>query len=211
MGMTYLHAVMSLDGFIADEHDGVGPLHDWYFNGEHPLVDEDRADVHGGSPFRVSAASVDYVRGMWTRQKVAVMGRHLFDLTDGWEGHPPAAEHVVVVSHRPRPDGWHPEAPYVFATSVEEGMAAALELAGDGEIGVTAGDLGGQVLAAGLVDAVAIDLVPVVFGRGKPYFGRFTEVPRLIGTEPDVVVQGDGVLHLRYPVRCADADAHTPA
>ena len=51
MGTTYLHAVASLDGYIADERDDVGPLHDWYFNGDHPLVDEDHADVHG-APFR---------------------------------------------------------------------------------------------------------------------------------------------------------------
>src|SRR6266536_74978 len=104
MGKTYLHAVASLDGYIADERDDVGPLHDWYFNGDHPLVDEDHADVHG-APFRVSAASADYVRGMWSRQQVLVIGRHQFDLTDGWEGHPPAGDHVVVVSHRPRPAG----------------------------------------------------------------------------------------------------------
>jgi hypothetical protein len=89
MGTTYLHAVASLDGYIADERDDVGPLHDWYFNGDHPLVDEDHADVHG-APFRVSAASADYVGGMWSRQKVLVIGRHQFDLTNGWEG--PASE-----------------------------------------------------------------------------------------------------------------------
>jgi hypothetical protein len=31
----------SLDGYIADERDEVGPLHDWYFDADHPLVDED--------------------------------------------------------------------------------------------------------------------------------------------------------------------------
>jgi hypothetical protein len=80
MGTMYLHAVASLDGYIADERDDVGPLHDWYFKGDHPLVDEDHADVHG-APFRVSAAWADYVRGMWSRQKVLVIGRHQFDLT----------------------------------------------------------------------------------------------------------------------------------
>jgi hypothetical protein len=29
----------------------------------------------------------------------------------------------------------------------------------------------GQALALGLVDEVAMDVVPVVFGRRKPYFG----------------------------------------
>jgi dihydrofolate reductase len=162
MGNTYLHAVASLDGYIADEQDDVGPLHEWLFSGDHPVVAVDDADVHGGSPFRVSAASVDYVRGIWSRLAVLVVGRHQFDLTDGWEGRPPAGEHVVVVSHRPEPTGWRPEAPYHFAGSVDEGIARAKELAGDGEIGVGAGDVGGQALVLGLIDSVAIDSVPVV-------------------------------------------------
>jgi dihydrofolate reductase len=199
MGTTYLHAVASLDGYIADEHDGVGPLHDWYFNGDHPLVEADPAFAHSAA-FRVSAASIDYVRGMWARQSVLVVGRHLFDLTNGWEGHPPASEHVVVVSHRPRPEGWHPEAPYHFVTSVPDGVALARDLAGDGDIGVAAGDVGGQALSLGLIDSVAIDVVPVVFGQGKPYFGGLAAGPLPLG-DPDVVIQGDGVLHLRYPVR----------
>ena len=199
MGTTYLHAVASVDGYIADERDDVGPLHDWYFNGDYPLVDEDHAEVHG-SPFRVSATSADYVRGMWSRQKVVVIGRHLFDLTKGWEGHPPARNQVVVVSHRARPVGWHPEAPYQFAASVEEGIARAQDLAGQGEIAVTAGDVGGQALALGLIDYVAIDIVPVVFGRGKPYFGTLTNGHVML-EDPEVVIQGAGVLHVRYAVR----------
>jgi dihydrofolate reductase len=200
MATTYMHAVASLDGYIADEHDDVGPLHDWYFNGDQPILDDRDADVHGGSPFRISAASVEYVREMWSRQSVLVIGRHLFDMTNGWEGRPAASEHVVVVSHRPKPEGWHPEASYHFVASVEEGMARAQELAGDGEIGVTAGDVGGQALALGLVDRVAIDVVPVVFGRGKPYFGEASGA-RLMLEDPEVVIQGERVLHLRYPVR----------
>src|SRR3954464_3072207 len=199
MGRTYLHAVASLDGYIADQRDDVGPLHDWYFSGDHPLVDDDHADVHG-PPFRVSAASADYVRGMWSRQKVLVIGRHQFDLTNGWEGHPPASDHVVVVSHRPKPAGWHPEASYHFVTSVENGIGRARELAEGGEIAVTAGDLGGQALSLGLIDYVAIDIVPVVFGHGKPYFGRLAD-GHLMLEDPDVVIRGDRVLHLRFPVR----------
>lgn len=33
MGGTYPHAVASLDGYVADERDAVGLLHDWYFSG----------------------------------------------------------------------------------------------------------------------------------------------------------------------------------
>jgi dihydrofolate reductase len=188
-----------LDGYIADDNDDVGPLHDWYFNGDHPIVDEDHPEVHG-SPFQVSAASVDYVSGMWSRQRVLVIGRRLFDLTNGWEGHPAASDHVVVVSHRPKPDGWHPDAPYEFAASVEDALVRAHRLADGGDIGVNAGDIGGQALALGLIDQVAIDIVPVVFGHGKPYFGSFTGAYQLL-EDPDVVIQGERVLHLRYPVR----------
>lgn len=37
-----------------------------------------------------------------------VMDRHLFDLVNGWEGQPPAGDYVVVVSQRPKPEGWQP-------------------------------------------------------------------------------------------------------
>ena len=55
----------------------------------------------------------------------------------------------------------------------------------------------GQALDAGLVDEVAIDLVPVVMGSGKRYFGEAS--PARLG-DPTAVVQGRRVLHLRYPV-----------
>jgi hypothetical protein len=34
-----------------------------------------------------------------------------------------------------------------------------------------AGEVGGQALSLGLIDQVAIDIVPLVFRRGKQYFG----------------------------------------
>jgi dihydrofolate reductase len=199
MGATYLHAVASLDGYIADDHDGVARLHEWLFNGDHPIVEDDDADV-SDAPFRVSAVSAEYVRGMWAKQGALIIGRHQFDLTNGWEGRPPAGDHVVVVSHRPKPDGWHPEASYHFVTSVEEAFSLAKRLAGDRDIGVAAGDVGGQAMQLGLIDHVAIDIVPVVFGHGKSYFGSFADGRLMLG-DPDIVVQGTGVLHLRYPVR----------
>jgi dihydrofolate reductase len=191
MGRVVMHAVASVDGFIADEHDDVGPLFEWYFNGEAEIVD--------GGPFKVSEASVGYVRPMWERIGATVIGRHLFDLTNGWEGTPPAGEHIVVVTHRPRPDGWHPEASCRFLDDVGAAIAAAKELAGERDVAVTAGNVGGQALALGLIDEVAMDVVPVVFGSGKRYFGSL-DAQHLL-EDADVVIQGRRVLHLRYPVR----------
>jgi len=191
MPVVVMHAVTSTDGYIADTHDDVGPLFEWYFNGDAPIVD--------GGPFRVSKASADYVRDMWQSIRSMVIGRHLFDLTNGWEGSPPTGEHVVVISHRPKPDGWHPEASYHFSGDVRAAITKAKDLAGSGMVAVTAGDVGGQALALGLVDEVAMDVVPVVFGSGKRYFGSIDRQHLL--EDPDVVIRGHRVLHLRYRVR----------
>jgi dihydrofolate reductase len=191
MGAVFLHAVVSVDGFVADAHDEVGPLFDWYFNGDAEIVD--------GGPFKVSSSSVGYVRPMWQGIGSTVIGRRLFDQTNGWDGVPPAGDHIVVVTHRPRPEGWHPEASCRFVDNVGGAIAAAKELAGERDVAVAAGDVGGQALALGLVDYVAMDVVPVVFGSGKRYFGP-VDAQHLLD-DPDVVIQGERVLHLRYPVR----------
>ncbi|AJT42901.1 dihydrofolate reductase family protein [Psychromicrobium lacuslunae] len=202
MGTVIMHDVVSLDGFIADESDNVGSLHDWYFSGDTPITpidDEEYDHSSTGSPFRVSRVSADYVRSMWDSIGTIVMGRHLFDMMNGWEGHPPAGDHVVVVSHRPKPEGWHPEASFHFIDNIDAAIAKAKELAGERVVAVNAGDVGSQVLAAGLVDEVAMDLVPVVFGKGKRFFGGIDNQKLL--EDPHVVIQGERVLHLRFRVR----------
>jgi dihydrofolate reductase len=103
------------------------------------------------------------------------------------------------VSHRPRPDGWHPEADVPFVDNVTDAIEVARDLAGSGVVALSAGDVAGQALSLGLVDVVAMDVVPVVLGSGKRYFGQVDGQHML--EDPDVVVRGDRVLHLRYPVR----------
>ena len=197
MATVIMHAVASVDGFIADTNDDVGPLFDWYFNGDTPIVGEGLEERH--APFRISQRSQEYVSAMWGSIGVAIQGRHLFDLTNGWEAEPPAGEHLIVVSHRPKPDGWHPEADVPFFDDVADAVEEARKRAGDRVVAICAGDVGGQALALGLVDEVAMDVVPVVFGAGKRYFGPVDSQHLL--EDPDVVIRGDRVLHLRYRVR----------
>jgi dihydrofolate reductase len=179
-------------GFIADENDLPGPLFDWLSNGDVPL------DASGH--LTVSPTSFDHTRPYWDRIGVTIAGRHVFDLTDGWDGTPPAGiDHVVVVTHRPPPAGWDATAPFHFVDGVAAAVARAQELAGDRVVEVAAGDVGGQVLAAGLVDEVRMDVVPVVLGSGKRYFGS-VDAPQLLA-DPDVVIQGNRVLLLCYRVR----------
>jgi dihydrofolate reductase len=192
VGKVVLYSTVSVDGFIADEDDNPGPLFDWMSSGDVPLDETEQA--------KVSQASYDYTRAYWDQIGVSVVGRHLFDLTNGWGGTPPGGmDNVIVVTRRPAPEGWRSEAPFHFIDGVEAALAKAQELAGARIVEVAAGDVGGQVLAAGLVDEVAMDVAPVVLGSGKRYFGS-VDAQHLL-EDPDVVVQGSRVLHVRYRVR----------
>jgi dihydrofolate reductase len=197
MATVITQASMSLDGYIADPSDNVGPLFDWYGNGD--------VEVTGADPdrvFRVSAASADYLRRAWANAAAGVIGRRLFDITNGWNGRPPVGEAVFVVTHRPPRDWDFPDAPFTFVTDgVASAVAQAKEVAGDRIVSVNPGNVGGQAFQAGLVDEVLVDLVPVVFGAGVRYFGDYAGSPLLLGN-PEVV-QGDRVTHLRYQVRRA--------
>ncbi len=194
MSRVIAGATVSLDGFIADGHDRVGPLFDWYGNGDVPF--------NGGDPdrvFHVSAASAAYLEETWSQIGVAVIGRRLFDLTNGWNGRPAAGDHVFVVTHRPPTDWPYPDAPFTFVTDgLESAIGQAKAAAGGKDVSLTGGDLLGQALAAGLVDELQVDLVPVVFGAGIRLFGAFAGPPVLLG-DPRIV-QGDRVTHLRVEV-----------
>jgi dihydrofolate reductase len=192
VGKVVMYSTVSLDGFVADADDQPGALFDWLTNGDVPLDD--------GGALTVSRASFDYTRPYWDQIAVTIVGRHVFDITDGWDGKPPGGmDYMVVVTHRPRPDGWDPQAPFHFVDGVEAAVAKAQELAGDRVVEVAAGDVGGQIFAAGLVDEVRMDVAPVVLGSGKRYFGS-VQAQHLL-EDPDVVIQGNRVLHLRFPVR----------
>ena len=59
--------------------------------------------------------------------------------------------------------------------------------------------MGGQALTVGLVDEVAMDVVAMVFGSGKQYFGP-VDAQHLL-EDPHIVVQGRRVL--RSAVSCS--------
>ncbi len=195
MGAVVLFAAVSLDGYVARDDDMPGPLFDWYGNGDVELTFSDPA-----RPFRVTRETAEFLRPFAGRAGVMVCGRRLFDITSGWEGVPPNGDHVVVVTHRPADDWPHAgTAPFSFVPDVATGIERARELAGDRDVTVSAGDVGGQALRAGLVDRVVLALVPVVLGSGKPYFGAGG--PPEIEFEDPQVVQGTRVTHLVYDVR----------
>ncbi|MGH3889700.1 MAG: alpha/beta fold hydrolase [Pseudonocardiaceae bacterium] len=154
----------------------------------------------------MSAASAEYIRSDLGNVRAVVIGRHLFDITNGWNGVPAAGDHIFVVTHQP-PTGWEfPDAPFTFVT---DGVTSAIEharaVAGDGDVSVTAGDIGGQALEAGLVDEVHLSLVPVLFGSGKRFFGSFTGAPQMLENPQSSRAIG----YCTSPTRSADRDGAT--
>jgi dihydrofolate reductase len=160
---------MSLDGFVADPSDEVGPLFDWYGNGE---VETLTADPERWT-FRTSEASAHYLRGSMERVAALVAGRRLFDIGNwGTTGHPFGKVPVFVVTHTV-PDGWPREdapLPVTFVTDgVESAVGQARAAAGDGWVGVAGPNIAQQCLNAGLLDEVRVNLVPVLLGEGIRY------------------------------------------
>ena len=198
MGKTIMSvAAISLDGFIADDHDGIDPLFDWLDNGDVAwrFPGNDRA-------LRSTRASADFMLDSTRDMAAAVIGRRLFDLTDGWGGKvDTAGEHVFVVTHQP-PTDWAPAAtaPFTFVDGVERAIAAARDFAGDRDVNVFSGQIGGQALALGLIDQLVVNLVPVILGSGRPFFATGPLAGPLRLENPATIVRGDRVTHLVYDV-----------
>jgi dihydrofolate reductase len=64
---------------------------------------------------------------------------------------------VFVVTHRAPTDWDFPDAPFTFVTDgVSSAVVQAKTFAGDKDISVSAGDIGGQAFETGLVDEVRV-------------------------------------------------------
>lgn len=197
MGQVISLASMSLDGYIAKADNTIGHLFDWLQNG-----DVEFATANPDITLHLTASSAQYWNQWVCGLGALICGRTLFDFTGGWGGRHTMDVPVIVVTHQV-PTDWvaaHPQAPFHF---VSDGVAAAVALAqataGQRTVAVTAGTITRQCLELGLLDAVAVDLVPVVMGKGRPYFGELTIDDVRLG-DPTVCIQGDRVTHLVFPV-----------
>lgn len=198
MARVQAQAITSLDGYIARADNSIGRLFDWLQNGDVELP-----TPAGDFEVHLHPASAEHWK-RWTASLGAlVCGRKLFDVAEGWHGRHTLDVPVFVVTHLP-PAEWieaHPDAPFTFVT---DGVAAAIEaaraVAGDRTIYVTGGTIARQALDLGLLDELAIDLVPVVMGEGnRPFFGAL-EAPEVLLDNPKTCIQGDRVTHLVFDV-----------
>src|SRR6478672_4123958 len=103
---------MSVDGFIAAPDDSCDDLFGFYSDGDTELVLAD-----GWPAFHMDEPSATLFREAVARIGCHVVGRRLYDLTDGWGGHPGNDAPMVVVTHHPpetHPDG----VPYFFVSGI---------------------------------------------------------------------------------------------
>ncbi|HEV8216171.1 MAG TPA: dihydrofolate reductase family protein [Gemmatimonadaceae bacterium] len=198
--MSKLVAIMSmsLDGYVADPNDGVAEVFDWYFNS---------GDVEfrtGGSDpmtFRVSAPSAEHLRSLWSELGAVLTGRRTFDVAHGWGGNHGWGP-AFVLTHDV-PDGWpRPNSTVHFVTDgLESAVKQAKTAAAGKSVGVHGADTIQQLLNAGLLDEISVDIAAAFLGSGVRLFDDLAGTPAVLGNPS--VVAGVGVTHLRYPVRRA--------
>lgn len=186
---------MSLDGFVADPDDGVGTVFDWYFNSGDVEIDTGGSDP---MTFRVSAPSAVHLRGLWSELGAVLTGRRTFEVAQGWGGNH-AWGPAFVVTHQV-PDGWpRPGSTVHFVTDgIESAVRQARAAAAGKAVGVHGADTIQQLLNAGLLDELHIDIAAVLLGSGVRLFDHLAGMPAVLG-DPTVIA-GNGVTHLRYPV-----------
>lgn len=177
---------VSLDGFTtgADPSpdqpmgaDGMR-LHDWAFGGN----DADRAVLDRA----------------WPDSGAMICGRNTYDLSvPYWGADGPSADKrlpLVVITHSP-PNDVPANGVYSFTTGgIEAALGEARNGADGGDISIMGGPgVGGQFLRAGLVDEVALHVVPVFLGAGTRLFD---DPGGSIGMETIEVIRTDAATHL---------------
>jgi len=189
---------MSLDGYVADRNDGVDEVFDWYFN-------SGDVEFHtGGSDpmtFKVSAPSAKHLRSLWSELGAVLTGRRTFEVAQGWGGNH-AWGPAFVVTHD-IPAGWPRRNSTVhFVTDgIESAVKQAKAAAAGKSVAVHGADTIQQLLNAGLLDEIQVDVAAVLLGSGIRLFDNLIGTPAVLGTPK--TIQGVGVTHLRYPVRNA--------
>jgi dihydrofolate reductase len=203
---------ISLDGFVAGPNpseenplgEGGMQLHEWVFK----LAAWRRWHGKEGGE---TTASTPLLEETSTSAGAVLMGRNMFGGGPGpwgeepWEGwwgdNPPFRVPVFVLTHHERePLVKHGGTTFNFVTDgIESALERAAEAAGSRDISLGGGaSVARQYLAAGLLDELQLNLVPVLLGGGTRLFED--GVGAGLKLEPVLVVETPDVTHLRYSV-----------
>lgn len=174
---------ISLDGFVADAAGSAAALY------------PDLADLQGSA----------YLTAMIEATGAVIMGRRSFEMPDDPDAMADSYEFqtpIFVLTHRPPPvpPKENERLTFTFVTDgVESAVAQAKVAAGDRAVTVVGGvDVIRQLLQAGLVDELHVDVMPVLLGTGR----RFLDDPTLahVGLEKIGVEQAGARTSLRFRV-----------
>jgi dihydrofolate reductase len=202
---------ISVDGFVAgpnqsEEHplgEGGEGLHEWV------IKLEAWRKPHGREGGEVNASS-EIVEEYDENLGAVVMGRNMFgggpgpwgsDPWNGWWGDdPPFHVPVFVLTHHERePLEMDGGTTFHFVTDgIESALKRAKAAAGGKDVRLGGGaEAAQQYLAAGLIDELQLNVVPVLLGGGSRLFEN---VGTDVGLELDRVVAAPEVTHVRYRV-----------
>ncbi|HZV73577.1 MAG TPA: dihydrofolate reductase family protein [Conexibacter sp.] len=202
----------SLDGFVAGprpsvEHplgEGGMQLHEWAFK----LAAW--REPHGQEGGEVNASTA-VVEDTLDNVGATIMGRKMFGggpgpwgepRWDSWWGEdPPFHTPVFVLTHHARePLPLQGGTTFTFVTDgIESALEQALAAASGKDVSLGGGaDVAQQYLAAGLLDELQLNVVPVLLGSGTRLFDGLAGVDAKL--EALDVVQAPDVTHLRYRV-----------
>jgi dihydrofolate reductase len=203
---------ISVDGFVAGpnqskEHplgEGGEQLHEWV------IKLAAWRETHGRKGGEVNA-STEVVEESLDNVGATVMGRNMFgggpgpwgeDPWDGWWGDdPPFHTPVFVLTHHERePLAKQGGTTFTFVTDgIESALAQAKEGAGGKDVALAGGaSAAQQYLAAGSIDEMQLNVVPILLGDGTRLFEGIPDAG--VKLEPVRVVETPDVTHLKYRV-----------
>jgi len=210
MGIVRAHMMISVDGFTAGanmtQSKPFGDIPPEFLSWVFKL--EGFHEITGGTGGETGPSS-DVIRESGQNLGATIMGRKMFGPDDrigdaswkGWWGdNPPYHHDVIVLTHHPRePLAMDGGTTFYFVTEgIEEAMRRARESAGDRDIRIGGGaSVVNQYLAAGLIDELELQVVPVLIGSGTRLFEGIGQELKL---EPIRAVPGREVTHIKYRV-----------
>jgi dihydrofolate reductase len=201
---------VSLDGFVAgpnqsEEHplgEGGERLHEWV------VALAAWRKPHGKEGGEVNASTLIFEEHL-ASVGATIMGRNMFgggpgpwgeDPWQGWWGdEPPFHTPVFVLTHHERePLAKQGGTTFAFVTDgIEAALERAREAAGERDVSLGGGaEAIQQYLAAGLVDQLWLNVVPILLDGGSRLFDNLEGVA--LGLEPGRAVAAPGVTHLEY-------------
>lgn len=189
---------MSLDGFIAGPDDcpdqpmgkGGMRLFDWFSAGDTP------SEVYPS--FRLSAPSAAIFDEYARRGGAVITGRRTYEASGAWGGQGPLpGAPLFVLTHQVPDDVPEGDPPYTFVTDgIEHAVAQARAAAGSKDVHVMGAGAVQECLRAGLLDEIAVHVIPVLLGGGV----RLLDNVGPTDLELQRVVDAPGVTHLTYRV-----------